>query len=176
MKKLVSAMVSVCLIGMLFVLQSCSNPSTSSVGGTGNNNGSTLNLPAGVEDDEIYFDDFVIETYNPNTSEYNYEVLIYLKNVYPDELEYVIVENPDNLVFSNSSTFKLYEGNITASHAKAQYSLWLKIPASSVTSNHRIVIAVKNTTRNFTYGQQWSDPIIRSIYQKELIIHPITHN
>lgn len=69
MKKLVSAMMSVCVIGMLFVLQSCSNPATSSVGGTGNNNGSTLNLPAGVEDDEIYFGNFVLETYNPNTSE-----------------------------------------------------------------------------------------------------------
>lgn len=176
MKKLVSAMMSVCVIGMFICLTSCSNPATSSVGGTGNNNGSTLNLPAGVEDDEIYFANSAIESYNPNTSEYNYELLINLKNVYPDELEYVIVENPDNLVFSNSSTFKLYEGNITASHAEAQYSLWLKIPASSVTENHRIVIAVKNTTRNFTYGQQWSDPSIRSNYQKELIIHPITQN
>ena len=175
MKKISIVIVSALTFVSAAFFVGCQNPASVSSSVSSNsqneNNNTGLNLPNGIEDDIISYPFTLIPLYNSSTNEYTYELLVNVSNVYPDVLEYVVIENPDNLNLSNT-TFGIWEGNITASHASAQYSLLIKLPTSAVTSNHTIVIGIKNVTRNFTYGQQWSDPNIRSYYYKTITITP----
>lgn len=164
MKKLVSAMVSVCVIGMLFVLQSCSNPATSSVGETGNNNGSGssgyVTMPQGMEDDCLITgggrpeSNQLYSGYNSNSNFYYYEMLLDFCNIYPEQLAAVVLENNDNFDLG-VVTLEPFSSNYQPTAQKAQYLLTVKLQANP-TSSHIVKFGFKNVTHNVTYGSGMS--------------------
>lgn len=157
-------LVSTIFVSLGLIFTSCSNPATSSVGGTGNNSGSGSNgyvtMPQGMEDDCLITSggrpesNQLFSGYNSTGNFYYYEMLLDFCNIYPEQLAAVVLENNDNFDLG-VVTLEAFSSNYQPTAQQAQYLLTVKLQ-SNPTSSHIVKFGFKNVTHNVTYGSGMS--------------------
>lgn len=164
MKKISIVIVSALTFVITAFLVGCQNPASVSGG-----NSTAENMPPSLEDDFISFGanfdfntglDTSIYFFDSSENCYVYEFLLDFHNVYPDELEPVLL-NANNLSI-RQATLTPWNGNYQATYESSQYSLVLKLN-SNPTEITTFRCGLKNKTHNYEYSRMGVNIRIRPV-------------